>query len=353
MKINLPVTQHEVELQEHALIVSKTDLKGQITYINRDFLQISGFSEDELIGRSHNIVRHPDMPVEAFEDFWRALKGGRPWVGLVKNRCKNGDYYWVEAHAAPIVEDGKITGYLSVRRKAAQADIKTAEAAYALFRDGKAGGLMIRDGKVVKGGLVGAVRSGLANLKVRNALLLAMTILTAIVLAQGYLGIANVGEAHDATENLYQKRLKPSVALADMAAVQSEARSQVMLALLHAPENPASKLHDHPLSAHLDALDKAIGEGERLRKVYAEHVAAATPEHQALFAGFVEAADALVSAKPLPMRRVLGRCGPRQRSFHATSPPRRTLSYMVSSPAPTSTEASSAPLPLVWTSSNL
>ncbi len=305
MKINLPVTQHEVELQEHTLIVSKTDLKGQITYINRDFLQISGFSEDELIGQSHNIVRHPDMPVEAFEDFWRSLKGGRPWVGLVKNRCKNGDYYWVEAHAAPIVEDGKITGYLSVRRKAARADIQAAEAAYALFRDGKAGSLMIRDGKITKGGLVGAVRGGLANLKVRNVLLLAMMILTAIVLAQGYVGIAKVGEAHDATENLYQKRLKPSVALADMAAVQGEARSQVLLALLHAPENPASKLHDHPLSAHLDALDKAIGEGERLRKVYAEHVATATPEHQALFAGFVEAADALVSRGLRPAREAL------------------------------------------------
>jgi methyl-accepting chemotaxis protein len=118
MKINLPVTQHEVELQEHTLIVSKTDLKGRITYINRDFLQISGFTEDELIGEAHNIVRHPDMPVEAFEDFWRSLKAQRPWVGLVKNRCKNGDYYWVEAHAAPIVENGQVTGYMSVRRKA-------------------------------------------------------------------------------------------------------------------------------------------------------------------------------------------------------------------------------------------
>ena len=73
MKINMPVTQHEIELQENTLIVSKTDLKGQITYINRDFIEISGFAEDELIGRPHNIVRHPDMPVEAFEDFWQAL----------------------------------------------------------------------------------------------------------------------------------------------------------------------------------------------------------------------------------------------------------------------------------------
>ena len=93
MKINLPVTQNEVELRDDTLIVSRTDLKGQITYINKDFLDISGFTEDELIGKAHNIVRHPDMPAEAFADFWTTLKAGRPWTGYVKNRCKNGDFY--------------------------------------------------------------------------------------------------------------------------------------------------------------------------------------------------------------------------------------------------------------------
>ena len=305
MKINLPVTQHEVELQEHTLIVSKTDLKGRITYINRDFLQISGFTEDELIGEAHNIVRHPDMPVEAFEDFWRSLKAQRPWVGLVKNRCKNGDYYWVEAHAAPIVENGQVTGYMSVRRKARKADIQAAEAAYALFREGKAGGLAIREGKVVKGGLIGALRGGLAGLTVRTSLLLAMMTLTAVVVVQGYIGVSKVGEAHDAAESLYQQRLKPAVALADLAVAQSEARSQALLALLHAPENPASKLHDHPLSAHLDALDKSVLEAERLRQAYAEHVATASPDHQALFARFSEAEAALIGSGLKPVREAL------------------------------------------------
>ena len=79
MKINMPVTQREIELGDQTLIVSKTDLKGQITYINRDFIAISGFTEEELLGRPHNIVRHPDMPVEAFADMWQALKAVRPW----------------------------------------------------------------------------------------------------------------------------------------------------------------------------------------------------------------------------------------------------------------------------------
>ena len=81
-------------------------MKGKITYVNQDFLRVSGFSENELLGAPHNIVRHPDMPVEAFEDLWRTLKSGKAWTGVVKNRCKNGDYYWVEANVAPLIENG-------------------------------------------------------------------------------------------------------------------------------------------------------------------------------------------------------------------------------------------------------
>ena len=93
MRVNMPVTNVEVQLQDSSMIVSKTDLKGQITFINRDFLEISGFTEQELMGAPRNIVRHPDMPAETFADLWQTLKAGRPWTGLVKNRCKNGDYY--------------------------------------------------------------------------------------------------------------------------------------------------------------------------------------------------------------------------------------------------------------------
>ena len=95
MKINMPVTQNQVELKDNSQIVSKTDLKGRITFVNREFIDVSGFTEAELIGQSHNIVRHPDMPPEAFEDLWQTVKNGKPWIGIVKNRCKNGDFYWV------------------------------------------------------------------------------------------------------------------------------------------------------------------------------------------------------------------------------------------------------------------
>lgn len=88
MKKNLPITGKEIKLGENNTIISTTDLKGQITYVNKDFKDISGFSEDELIGQSHNIIRHPDMPPEAFQNLWDTLKEGTPWRGIVKNRCK-------------------------------------------------------------------------------------------------------------------------------------------------------------------------------------------------------------------------------------------------------------------------
>jgi len=137
MKINMPVTQHEVELLDSSSIVSKTDLKGRITYINRDFIEVSGFLESELIGKSHNIVRHPDMPPEAFSDLWNTVKAGKPWNGMVKNRCKNGDYYWVEANVAPIRENGQSIGYMSVRSKPTRQQVDVAEALYADMRAGE------------------------------------------------------------------------------------------------------------------------------------------------------------------------------------------------------------------------
>ena len=151
MRNNQPVSNVEVTLRDDVMIVSKTDLKGQITYVNQDFLEVSGFTEVELIGQPHNLVRHPDMPPEAFQDLWAALQAERPWTGWVKNRCKNGDYYWVEANVTPVWENGQVTGYMSLRRKPNKEAVAAAEDAYRLFREKRAGGLRIENGRVVKG----------------------------------------------------------------------------------------------------------------------------------------------------------------------------------------------------------
>ncbi len=132
MRKNLPVTDTEVSINFNHNILSTTGLKGVITYCNPDFEEISGFKLDELIGQAHNIVRHPDMPQAAFADLWLTLESDKSWSGIVKNRCKNGDYYWVDAYATPISDfDGKVTEYQSIRRKAQPDDIKRAKEVYA------------------------------------------------------------------------------------------------------------------------------------------------------------------------------------------------------------------------------
>lgn len=131
MKKNLPITGKEVKLGEYNTIISTTDLKGQITYVNKDFKDISGFSEEELIGQSHNIVRHPDMPPEAFQNLWETLKEGTPWRGIVKNRCKNGDHYWVDAFVTPVTDSSNQTiGYQSVRSRPTHEQVADAESLY-------------------------------------------------------------------------------------------------------------------------------------------------------------------------------------------------------------------------------
>jgi aerotaxis receptor len=138
MKTNLPVTQVEAPFPKGHYIVSRTDLKGLTTYVNDTFVAISGFSRDELIGKNHNLIRHPDMPPAAFEWMWSTIRQGRPWRGVVKNRCKNGDYYWVDALVVPVLKHGEITGYMSVRHEPTRQQIAAAETFYRQLKDGQA-----------------------------------------------------------------------------------------------------------------------------------------------------------------------------------------------------------------------
>lgn len=138
MKKNLPVTDKEIVLKVTDTISSKTDLKGTITYINQKFLDISGFTENELIGQAHNIVRHPDMPAAAYQDLWQTVKKGGTWTGTVKNRCKNGDFYWVTANVTPIIESGNVTGYMSIRSKASARQVSDATEIYKKVSSGTA-----------------------------------------------------------------------------------------------------------------------------------------------------------------------------------------------------------------------
>lgn len=130
MRTNEPVTNIQKDYDAAQKIVSTTDTKGVITSINHDFINISGFTEEELIGQAHNLVRHPSMPQMAFKELWDSNKAEKPWMGMVKNRCKNGDHYWVDAFVTPIVENGQVLGYQSVRQKPTEEMIEQAEKIY-------------------------------------------------------------------------------------------------------------------------------------------------------------------------------------------------------------------------------
>lgn len=137
MRKNSPVTQQEKHFSKSANILSTTDTKGRIRYVSKDFCDISEFSEKELCGQPHNIVRHPDMPSAAFAMLWEALRDGRSWKGIVKNRCKNGDHYWVDAFATPIVKDGESAEYQSVRVRPERDCVQRARHLYQMLGKGK------------------------------------------------------------------------------------------------------------------------------------------------------------------------------------------------------------------------
>jgi aerotaxis receptor len=117
MRNNQPVNQHETKVPEDQTLISVTDLKGRITYANKAFISMSGYLEEELLGQPHNMVRHPDMPSEAFRDMWETIEAGIPWTGVVKNRRKDGGFYWVRANATPVRDHEQIVGFLSVRTR--------------------------------------------------------------------------------------------------------------------------------------------------------------------------------------------------------------------------------------------
>ncbi|BAN47623.1 PAS domain-containing methyl-accepting chemotaxis protein [Metapseudomonas resinovorans] len=137
MRQNLPVTQRERTFAADERLISTTDLTSKITYCNDAFVALSGFTREELIGQPHNIVRHPDMPPAVFAHMWETLKQGKPWMGLVKNRSKNGDFYWVSAYVTPVYENGRIAGYESVRSLPSREQVARADALYARLRAGK------------------------------------------------------------------------------------------------------------------------------------------------------------------------------------------------------------------------
>lgn len=187
MKPNPVVTQREFPIPAGVTLMSSTDLQSHVAYANAAFVQASGFEREELLGQAHHIVRHPDMPREAFADMWATLKAGQSWTALVKNRRKNGDHYWVRANAAPVKRDGKVSGYMSVRTPVSRDEVERAEHLYARMREGRLPGRALHRGLVIRTGLLGWM-SALQLLPVRWRLRAGFAATALGVLAAGVLG---------------------------------------------------------------------------------------------------------------------------------------------------------------------
>ncbi len=176
------VTQNEYPLDDDTTLMSTTDVHSYITHANDTFVQVSGYQLDELTGQPHNMVRHPDMPKAAFADMWYTLQQGEPWSGIVKNRRKNGDHYWVRANAVPMVRRGQVTGYMSIRTKATAEEIAAVEPLYRALNDGRCK-KRIHKGLVVGKGWLGKLPAMPLRWRVRSVMAALFAVLAATLAA--------------------------------------------------------------------------------------------------------------------------------------------------------------------------
>lgn len=178
------VSQQNTPLDDDITLMSTTDLQSYITHANDTFVQVSGYQLNELLDKPHNLVRHPDMPKAAFADMWYTLKQGEPWSGIVKNRRKNGDHYWVRANAVPMVREGRVTGYMSIRTRATDEEIAAVEPLYKALNEGRCN-RRIHKGLVVRKGWLGKLPALPIRWRVRSVMALMFVVLATALQQMG------------------------------------------------------------------------------------------------------------------------------------------------------------------------
>ncbi len=278
MRINMPVTNIEKEMKDGQFLVSKTDLKGLMVYCNQAFIEMSGYDEKELIGSPHNLIRHPDMPPAAFEDLWATLKKGKPWSGLVKNRRKDGGFYWVYANATPITEGGQVTGYMSLRSKPSREQIRAAEDLYREMREGKSK-FRVAGGELVATGLLGSLKRKFRSLSIRGRIFSIIGFLSTAMIGVAALGIIGMNQANEGLRTVYVDR---TVALGQISDVDTTVAS-IRAALNNALLFPSD-----------ENINRRLGEIEadtaKAQKIWTDYQASYfTPEERALSDKFLAA----------------------------------------------------------------
>ena len=289
MKTNLPVTQQEIPFPPGAYIVSRTDLKGIITHANDAFVEISGFTRDELIGKNHNMVRHPDMPEQAFADLWRTIQADYPWRGVVKNRAKNGDHYWVDAFVVPIRENDQTIGYMSVRSAPSRQAIAEAESAYRKLRDSQA--------------KFDSQPPWWQRISIRARLTAVMLVMVVMLVGGAAVGTLGIHQSNSALDETYRQQLEPIEMIGRITVLMADNRAQVMLSLQHDSANPFVKMHDHPLTAHTNAITRNRDEiGDLVKQLQAHEF---TREITKQVEAYRQARETYVSEGLTPARQAL------------------------------------------------
>lgn len=293
MRNNVPVTTTEYPIHDDTMIVSKTDTKGRLTYFNEQFVAASGFSEEELMGQPHNIIRHPDMPPAAFEDLWKTVKAGKPWAGAVKNRRKNGDFYWVAASVSPLWENGEIVGYTSIRSKLAQDQRDEAERAYSLFRQNKGQSYRLVAGTLRRRSSVGALALLTQSLKARLWTLVSAQLV--FVLALGLMGAFFLRDANQRLKTVYEDRAVP---LGQLFEINDRMKDDIIV--LFNSATGAAKTRSAEANRRVSANLKAVD------KVWAEYMATyLTPEESAAATAFAAKRKSLVDRGIVPSLELL------------------------------------------------
>ena len=277
MRMNTPVTDHEVEMPEGQILVSRTDPDSNIVFANQPFIDISGFSTAELINQPHNLVRHPDMPKEAFANLWDTVKAGRPWDGLVKNRRKDGGFYWVNANVTPTIENGQTTGYISIRTRPSREAVATAERAYADMRAGKSA-VSLSDGELRKTGLGAGIVSAAKSITGRLAFAFVVTI--ALTLGAATVTLSGMSDSNTALKSVYEDRTVPA---GQIATINDLMHTNFALVRDMADDIEAGAATE--VAKDISALQ---ANRDRITKVWAEYMATyLTEEEKGLATSFI------------------------------------------------------------------
>ncbi|QDM21125.1 PAS domain S-box protein [Tardiphaga sp. vice352] len=276
MRTNLPITAAEYPITDETLIVSKTDTRGNLTYFNDQFVAASGFTEAELMGQPHNFIRHPHMPPEAFENMWMTLKLGQPWVGAVKNRRKDGGFYWVLASATPIWESGQVSGYMSIRSKLPADQRVEAEQVYALMRDKKAQKYRIDAGVIRRRSAFDHIAVFTRTLKARLTTLIAVQALVMLII--GLTGVLATRDSNTRLKSIYEDRAIP---LAQLFQINDRMKDNTIAQYDAVTRGRAG----NPIG---DIAGRVTGNTEAISKVWAEYMATyLTPEEKDVAEAFI------------------------------------------------------------------